>query len=204
MKRLRIEDAIVTAGAVDLSVEPRFPVRSGRLSTVYCDLRRLLAHPREREIVADALVEEIADAPAGFDTLAATASGAIAWGAFAAAHPSLQKPLVYVTAEPKKHGSQSRIHGHLPDDHRVALVEDVVNRGGSAARAVETLRDEGAARVHDVFAIVRYPVSPELDRLDPRVQLHTLVGIEALVRLAADRQELSRRQLQAVLAGLDA
>ncbi len=203
MNRSQVIDAIVTAGAVELSVEPRFPCRGGQLSTVYCDLRRILSHPRERRVVADALGEELANLTTRYDTIAATASGAIGWAALAADHPNVQQPFVYVTAEPKKHGSQSRIHGDLPPNHRVVLIEDVINRGGSAAQAVRILRADGAASVHEVLAVVHYHEKTELNDLKPSVSVRSLVSIHDLIELAADRQELTRAQIAAVLKHLD-
>ncbi len=203
MREPLVADAIVRAGAVDLSLEPVFRQRSGTVSPVYCNLRRVLAHPREREIVADALAERLVGLRGRYDTVAATATGAIPWGALASAHREVEAPFVYVTPESKTHGTGGRIHGDLPANHRVILLEDVVTRGGSAAEAVKVLRTEGAARVAEVLAIVDYGWPNELSALDSPPAFRALVTIPELVELAAERRRMTRGEIQRVLRLLD-
>ena len=52
-------------------------------------------------------------------------------------------PAFIVRREPKKHGTQRYIEGHLPKGGRVAIVDDVITTGGSIFRAIEAVEAEG-------------------------------------------------------------
>ena len=58
-----------------------------------------------------------------------------------------------VRKEPKDHGTGKQVEGPLASGDRVVIVEDVITTGGSAARAVEAVRREGAT-VLGVLAVV--------------------------------------------------
>jgi orotate phosphoribosyltransferase len=49
----------------------------------------------------------------------------------------------WVREDVKKHGTQKRIEGSLPRGARVAIVDDVFTKGGSALKAVQAVRDFG-------------------------------------------------------------
>jgi len=58
-----------------------------------------------------------------------------------------------VRKEPKAHGTGKQVEGPLRAGDRVVIVEDVITTGGSAAKAVEAVRREGATPVA-VLALV--------------------------------------------------
>lgn len=49
-----------------------------------------------------------------------------------------------VRKEPKAHGAGKQVEGPLASGDRVVIVEDVITTGGSAARAIEAVKREGA------------------------------------------------------------
>ena len=54
-------------------------------------------------------------------------------------------PAFIVRNEPKKHGTQNLIEGHLPKGSRVAIVDDVITTGGSIFRSIKAVEDEGCS-----------------------------------------------------------
>ena len=52
-------------------------------------------------------------------------------------------PAFIVRNEPKKHGTQKYIEGHLPPGGTVAIVDDVITTGGSIFRAIKAVEAEG-------------------------------------------------------------
>lgn len=74
-------------------------------------------------------------------------------------------PAFIVRREPKKHGMQRYIEGHLPPGGQVAIVDDVVTTGGAILRAIEAVEEEGC-RVVRVIALLdrRQGGSDELRR----------------------------------------
>lgn len=51
-------------------------------------------------------------------------------------------PAFIVRKEPKKHGMQRSVEGHLPAGSTVALVDDVITTGGSLFKAIEVVEAE--------------------------------------------------------------
>lgn len=68
--------------------------------------------------------------------------------AYAICHSSAdsERPLKAFTVrkEPKAHGTGKQVEGPLVSGDRVVIVEDVITTGGSASRAIEAVRREGA------------------------------------------------------------
>lgn len=58
-----------------------------------------------------------------------------------------------VRKEPKGHGTGKQVEGPLLSGDRVVIVEDVITTGGSAARAIEAVKREGAIPI-GVLALV--------------------------------------------------
>ncbi len=58
-----------------------------------------------------------------------------------------------VRKEPKAHGTGRHVEGPLAAGDRVVIVEDVITTGGSAARAIEAVKREGAHPIA-VLAVV--------------------------------------------------
>src|SRR5207248_839536 len=75
----------------------------------------------------------------------------------------------WVRDEVKSHGTQKQIEGGLRPGMRVAIVDDVFTKGGSALKAVEAVRELGCEVVL-VLAIV--------DRLQGAEQLFLEKGIK--------------------------
>jgi len=75
----------------------------------------------------------------------------------------------WVREEVKSHGTQKRVEGGLHKGARVAIVDDVITKGGSALKAIEAVRDFGCEVVL-VLALV--------DRLRGAEELFRQNGIE--------------------------
>jgi orotate phosphoribosyltransferase len=75
----------------------------------------------------------------------------------------------WVREEVKSHGTQKRVEGRLWKSARVAIVDDVITKGGSALKAVQAVREFGCEVVL-VLALV--------DRLQGAQELFRQNGIE--------------------------
>ncbi len=62
-------------------------------------------------------------------------------------------PAFLVRGEQKEHGTQKRIEGPLPKGGKVAIVDDVMTKGGSLRGAIEAVEAEGCT-VAKVIAMV--------------------------------------------------
>lgn len=121
-------------------LEGDFLLRSGQRSRYYLDKYRFETQPGILRRVARHLGELV---PAGTQRIAAPELGAVLLGV--ALSLELDLPLVLIRKEAKEYGTGRSIEGVLELGDRVTVVEDVVTTGGEAIRAVEKVREAGAA-----------------------------------------------------------
>ncbi|WP_316200365.1 MULTISPECIES: orotate phosphoribosyltransferase [unclassified Bradyrhizobium] len=131
---------------------------SGRKSDFYFNLKPTMMDPEGATLLAELTYEALKDE--GFDYIgglemgAVPLAGAIAQISWIKGHPIAA---FFVRKKPKEHGAKLAIEGLTRDEtlagKRIVVVEDVTTTGGSAMKAVETLREAGA-EVALVFTMV--------------------------------------------------
>ena len=143
----------------ELSFERRKVVlASGKESDFYVDCKRTALTAEGHVLVGRLLFDRIRRVQplvrgAGGLTLGADPlASAVAFASFLAGEPV---DAFIVRKEPKGHGTGQWIEGRktIPDGSRVAVLEDVITTGGSAAKAIERCRAEGLV-VAGCFALV--------------------------------------------------
>jgi orotate phosphoribosyltransferase len=125
---------------------------SGAVAQYYVDARRTLMRPAgfaaAGELIAGFAHEVGAEAVGG------PATAAIAPSCAAIAGPSgADLVAFFVRGERKDHGLQRWVEGPVGPGSRCLVVEDTVTTGGSTAKAVERIREEGL-EVAGVLAVV--------------------------------------------------
>lgn len=130
-----------------------FTWASGIKSPIYCDNRMTMSYPRVREFIAEAFCKLIEEHYGDFDIVAGTATAGIPHAAWVA--QKLNKPMIYVRSEAKKHGKGNQVEGLMPKGAKVVLIEDLFSTGGSSLKAVEAIKEEGGD-VLSVLAIFSY------------------------------------------------
>ena len=126
-----------------------FVLSSGRTSTLYIDARLTTMHPEGLALIgALGLAALDRDFPAGSpDAIGGLTLGAdpIAYAiAYASAATARPRRAFTVRKEAKAHGTGRQVEGPFQAGDRVVVVEDVITTGGSALKAVEVLRAQGA------------------------------------------------------------
>ncbi len=133
-----------------------FTLASGRQSSLYIDARLTTMTPEGQQLIGRLGLEAIRDAAWQPDAVGGLTLGADPV-AYAICHSSAEtdRPLRAFTVrkEPKAHGTGKQVEGPLARGDRVVIVEDVITTGGSAARAIEAVKREGAIPV-GVLALV--------------------------------------------------
>jgi orotate phosphoribosyltransferase len=166
---------------------PRAPItfKSGIVSPVYVDNRRLPFWPAQWRVVIEGFRRAIAEDALAFDVIAGIEAAGIPHSAALAY--ALEMPSVFVRKQTKEHGTRSRIEGGDVTGRRVLLVEDLVTTGGSSLAGVEALREAGATVEH-CLCITTYSF-PEAGRAFDRagVRLHPLAPFSAIVLEASRR-----------------
>jgi orotate phosphoribosyltransferase len=127
----------------------KITLASGRESDFYFNLKPTMLDAEGAALLAeltlDALQGERVDYVGGLEMGAVPIAGAIAQLSFIHGKPI---PAFFVRKKPKEHGAKLSIEGLAKSESikgkRVVVVEDVTTTGGSAMKAVESLREAGA------------------------------------------------------------
>jgi orotate phosphoribosyltransferase len=133
-----------------------FTLASGRQSSLYIDARLTTMTSEGQALIGRLGLETIRRVAAAADAIGGLTLGADPI-AYAVCHASAgsERPLKAFTVrkEPKAHGTGKQVEGPLTSGDSVVIAEDVITTGGSAERAVDAVRREGAI-VLGVLALV--------------------------------------------------
>ena len=122
---------------------------SGRTSNFYFNMKPTMMDPEGAHLlgllVVEALRGQKVDMVGGLEIGAVPLAAAVAAVSHAENYPL---PAFFIRKQPKDHGTKSLVEG-LPKGHtlagkRVVILEDVTTTGGSALKAIEVAKAEGA------------------------------------------------------------
>ena len=189
-----VAKSLLDIKAVMLRPENPFTWASGWKSPIYCDNRRLLSYPENRETVCRNMADIIREKYPEVEVIAGVATGAIAHG-YLVAH-ILGKPFCYVRPKPKDHGTGSQIEGILPEGAKVVIVEDLISTGMSSLAAKNALEGAGAD-ILGMVAIFSYNFIRSREAFEnANVELHTLSHYEALLEKAVEENYIKAEDLK--------
>jgi orotate phosphoribosyltransferase len=163
---------------------------SGATAQYYVDARRTLMRPAGFRAAG-----ELIAAAAG--ELGATAVGGPATAAIPPACAAISVPAgtdlvaFFVRGERKQHGLQRWVEGPVEAGARCLVVEDTVTTGGSTAKAVERVREEGLEVVGVVAVVDRLAGGGAAIEAAAQAPYRALVTIDELYPDRPDR-DLSR------------
>jgi orotate phosphoribosyltransferase len=154
---------------------------SGRSSSFYFDMKPTMLDPEGAHLIAtlilDALAEAEVDMVGGLEMGAVPLATAVAAASYVRGRPL---PAVFVRKQAKAHGARKLVEGLAPGEvlnaKRVAVLEDVTTTGGSATKAIEALKAEGAV-IDRVISVV--------DRLEGAAVNFRAAGIAFVAILTA-------------------
>ena len=131
-----------------------FTLTSGKKSAYYFDGKRLTLQPEGAYLIGKEVLDRLAETDV--DAIGGVATGGYPIVTAVALISHLEgKPLpsFIVRDQPKEHGTQRKIEGHLKEGSKVAIVDDVITTGGSVSKAIEAVEALNC-RVVKVIVIV--------------------------------------------------
>ncbi len=196
MSEQQIAQALLETGAVGFSPHEPVTFKSGMLSPVYVDNRRLIAHPAQWHLIIEQLRALIAREGIDYDVIAGIETAGIPHSSVLAYN--LLVPSVFVRKAAKEHGQKQRIEGGDVTEKRVLLVEDMVTSGGSSLSGIAALRGSGAV-VEDCLTITSYGF--EMSRIAfaaAKVRLHTLVSFSVIAEEALRQGYFGQAEMRVI------
>ncbi len=190
-------ELLLQINAIKLEPENPFTWASGWKSPIYCDNRIILSYPSIRNFVREEMAKQVEALYGKPDVIAGVATGAIGIGMLVAEYLGL--PFIYVRPQPKSHGRQNQIEGHLEPNQNVVVIEDLISTGKSSLNAVEALKSSGA-NVKGMIAIFTYGFAVATENFkNYGIDLHTLSDYDHLIQQASDTNYIQDNQLKTLL-----
>lgn len=185
---------LLQINAIKLQPQNPFTWASGWKSPIYCDNRITLSYPKVRNFIRENLAKQTELQYGKPDIIAGVATGAIGIGALVADY--LNVPFCYVRPEPKSHGRQNQIEGHLEPGSKVVVIEDLISTGKSSLQAVEALKNAGAT-VKGMLAIFSYGFdTADHNFKEAGIELHTLSNYEVLLNEAERSKYINAKEME--------
>lgn len=128
------------------SDQPIFKLSSGKMSTVYFDLRKTTISPEGQYLIGNIVFDRIRDlglkpkAIGGLTMGADPIAAATAYTSFLRNEPV---EAIVIRKEPKAYGTGSQVEGHVREGDTVIIIDDVVTTGGSTIKAIEAAKKAG-------------------------------------------------------------
>lgn len=193
-----IAEILLGIGAVKVKTNPPFSWTSGIKSPVYCDNRKLISYPKERQRIVEGFVDMLRAEKIEPEFIGGTATAAIPWAAFLAYEMDL--PMIYIRPEKKEHGAGRQVEGDLPPGKRVLIVEDLISTGGSSVKAAQAVQAECKGVVTDIFAIVTWELEESKKQFaDAGLRLSTLTSFSNIIGLALEKGQISQKEWERVV-----
>jgi orotate phosphoribosyltransferase len=140
-----------------------FRLASGGTSSYYIDGKMVEVFSSSARLIGEVLYEHTKDLD--LDAIGGLEVGAVPLTTAAVIGYDLRGRAMegfWVRDEVKLHGTQKRIEGNLRRGSRVAIVDDVVTKGGSAVKAIDAVRDLGCEVVLVLALVDRLAGAAEL------------------------------------------
>lgn len=168
-----LAEALVQSGCVRFG---QFTLKSGVVSPIYLDLRRLVSHPETLRLAARAYAARLNTL--SFDRIAGIPYAALPIATAIGLEMSL--PSLYPRREAKDYGTQAAIEGDYAPGETVVVIDDLATTGGSKLEAIEKLTRAGLV-VRDIVVLIDRGQGAAEALAEAGYRLHAVVTLPALL-----------------------
>ena len=169
----KLADELLEAGCIKFG---EFTLKSGLISPIYIDLRRIISYPGLLQKICEAYLPLLKNLK--FTRLAGLPYAAIP----IATAVSLQGnyPMIYPRKEVKAYGTKAEIEGEFHEGETALVIDDLATTGGSKFEAIDKLTAAGL-KVTDVVVLVDRESGAKESLEQAGFHLHAVLTITQLL-----------------------
>jgi len=200
---LKSAEILLEKKCVNFSLKKKFKLTSGKESPVYCDCRRIISFPKEREKLINFGLKKISGIKslASINNIAGGESAGIPFASFISSRMKL--PLCYIRKEKKKFGKTSQIEGLMSSKDRVLLVEDLMTDGGSKIRFIEAIKKTSAS-IKAIFVVFNYGINQDyLEVEGKKIKLISLTTWKYIISVGLKKKILNKNESKIIVNFLE-
>ncbi len=171
----------------------QFKLKSGIMSPIYLDLRRLVTHPRILRRVAQAYATKLREL--NFDRIAGIPYAALPIATAIALE--MNRPLIYPRREAKDYGTKAVIEGDFNAGETIVVIDDLATTGGSKIEAIQKL-EEASLKVRDIVVLIDRGQGAGPMLAEAGYQLHAVAALPELLDEWRRSGAISREQFEEV------
>ena len=168
-----LADQLLAGGCVKFG---EFTLKSGLLSPIYIDLRRVISSPQLLTQVGAAYLPVLQKLK--FDRIAGLPYAAIPIATAIALQGNY--PMIYPRKEAKTYGTKAEIEGEYYVGETPVIIDDLTSTGGSKFEAIEKLTGAGL-KVKDIVVLVDRQSGAKEALTGAGFHLHTVLTITQLL-----------------------
>jgi len=169
----KLGDRLLETGCIKFG---EFTLKSGLISPIYIDLRRIISDPNLLQQIGAAylpLLENLEfDRIAGLPYAAIPISTAISLAG--------NYPMIYPRKEVKEYGTKAQIEGDYHPGETIAVIDDLATTGGSKFEAIEKLTGAGLI-VKDVVVLVDRESGAKESLAEAGYAMHAVLTISEML-----------------------
>lgn len=171
----------------------KFTLKSGLLSPIYIDLRRLAGFPKLLSLVAKAYMPLLNTI--SFDRIAALPYAAMPIGTAISLAGNL--PMIYPRKETKEYGTKAMIEGEYKSGDIIAVIDDLTTTGGSKFEAIDKF-NQAELIVKDVIVLIDRESGAKETLMEKGINLHAVFTLTELVKYLNQQGEINDQQFEEV------